>query len=62
MITRRRFLKVCGAGAGLGLGTILYTWRIEPHWLEIVERALPIFNLPKKLYSGNSFAPLTLKA
>lgn len=27
----------------------LYTWRWEPHWLEIVERALAIANLPDQL-------------
>jgi predicted MPP superfamily phosphohydrolase len=49
MITRRRFLKVSAAGAGLGAGVGIYTWRVEPHWLEFVERSLPISNLPKGL-------------
>ncbi len=49
LITRRRLLKAAGAMAGLGIGVGLYTWRFEPHWLEIVERALPISNLPKDL-------------
>jgi predicted MPP superfamily phosphohydrolase len=48
-ITRRRLLKGAAATAGLGLATGLYTWRIEPHWLEIVERSLPIANLPSVL-------------
>jgi predicted MPP superfamily phosphohydrolase len=30
-----------------GLG--LYTWRVEPHWLEIVRRPLPIRHLPRSL-------------
>jgi predicted MPP superfamily phosphohydrolase len=42
-LTRRRFL-VSTAIAGTGLG--FYTWRWEPHWLQIVERPLPIANLP----------------
>lgn len=32
-------------GAGIGL----YTWRIEPHRLEIVRRQLPVRNLPSAL-------------
>ena len=30
-------------------GTGLYTWRVEPHWIEVVERDLPIGNLPAAL-------------
>jgi len=50
MITRRRFIKASTAVLGVGAATAgLYAWRIEPHWLEIVERQLPIANLPKDL-------------
>src|SRR4051812_12657104 len=49
MITRRRFLKASAAATGLGAGLGIYAWRIEPHWLEFVERPLPISNLPKDL-------------
>lgn len=45
-LTRRRFLALSGAGAA-GLG--FYAWRIEPHWVEVVERDLPITNLPPAL-------------
>jgi hypothetical protein len=31
--------------AGVGL----YTWRIEPHWLEVVRRQLPVRRLPSSL-------------
>jgi hypothetical protein len=48
-ITRRRLLKGTAATAGLSLATGLYTWRVEPHWLQIVERSLPIANLPPVL-------------
>lgn len=58
MITRRGFLKLCGTGAGVALGTGLYTWRIEPHWLEIVHRRLPLPNLPEAL-SGLRLAHLS---
>lgn len=45
-LTRRRFLTA-SAAAVCGVG--VYTWRIEPHWVEVVERDLPIANLPAAL-------------
>ncbi len=45
-LTRRRFLATALTGSAL---TMLYTWRIEPQWLEIVERDLPIAGLPPAL-------------
>ncbi len=45
-MTRRRFLAALGGTAAL---TGLYAWRIEPHWVEIVERDLPIDRLPAAL-------------
>lgn len=47
--TRRAFLKGAAALATAALGTGLYTWQIEPYWLEIVRRSLPIRGLPKAL-------------
>src|SRR5436190_23979634 len=44
-MTRRSVLRLLAAAAGVGL----YTWRVEPHWLEIVRRPLPIRNLPRAL-------------
>jgi uncharacterized protein len=44
--TRRRFLAAAALAAG---GTGLYTWRIEPHWIETVHRDLPIEKLPAAL-------------
>jgi predicted MPP superfamily phosphohydrolase len=47
MISRRTFLKTsiaATAGTVLGVGT--YAWRVEPHWLEIVSRVMPVRNLP----------------
>jgi uncharacterized protein len=46
-MNRRRFLTIAGAGAAAGVG--LYTWRVEPHWLEIVRRPLPVRALPSRL-------------
>ena len=44
MITRRQFLRLLAVSPGLGAG--VYTWRWEPHWVEIVERRLPVSYLP----------------
>jgi predicted MPP superfamily phosphohydrolase len=57
-ITRRRVLKAAAATAGLSLATGLYTWQVEPHWLQIVERDLPIANLPSSLV-GTRLAQLS---
>ncbi len=56
MITRRRFLRLSLGASALGTG--LYTWQIEPHWLEIVRRPLPIEGLPAAL-EGKSLAQIT---
>jgi uncharacterized protein len=49
-LSRRRFLKrAAGAAVGVAAGTFFYTWRIEPHWVEIVERPLEIAGLPPNL-------------
>jgi predicted MPP superfamily phosphohydrolase len=45
-LTRRRFLIGLGSAALLTGG---YAWRIEPHWVEVVERDLPIAYLPSTL-------------
>ena len=49
MLTRRRFLRLSATASGLALGTGFYTCCWEPHWLEIVERPLPIADLPERL-------------
>jgi hypothetical protein len=42
IVTRRRFLAAVGS---LGI----YTWQVEPRWAELVERPLPVANLPPHL-------------
>jgi len=49
LLTRRRLLAIGGGLVGGAAAVGLYTWRIEPHWVEIVRRDLPIENLPKPL-------------
>jgi len=44
--SRRHFITAAIAVPAL---TVLYTWRVEPHWLEFVFRDLPIANLPPLL-------------
>jgi predicted MPP superfamily phosphohydrolase len=47
---RRRFLRLGLRGAAaLAAGTGLYAWRLEPRWVEFVERPLPIAGLPEAL-------------
>ena len=58
MLTRRQALKgltVTGASAVL-LG--LYTWRVEPHWLDLTSPLLPISGLPREL-EGRTLAQVS---
>jgi predicted MPP superfamily phosphohydrolase len=49
-VSRRSFLQAAFAGsAACAAGVGLYTWRVEPHWLELVFRPLPIRHLPRSL-------------
>jgi uncharacterized protein len=54
-LNRRRAIKSLVA-AGLGVG--LYTWRIEPHWLEFTYPALPVSDLPREL-EGRTLAQIS---
>jgi hypothetical protein len=53
-LTRRSFLAFAASAAGVGL----YTWRWEPHWLQVVRRQLPVANLPDTLV-GSTLAQLS---
>jgi predicted MPP superfamily phosphohydrolase len=57
-LTRRQFLYGTGATALTAGAAGLYTWRIEPHWLEIVRRPLPIRDLPPALI-GKTLAQIS---
>ena len=47
---RTKFIKNAFWGiVGTGFLTGLYTWQIEPFWLEFVKRKMPIQNLPNQL-------------
>ena len=52
MPTRRQVLMTAAgvaAASALGAGTGYYTFFVEPHWIEIVHRQMPIKNLPNDL-------------
>ena len=47
---RKSFVKKTFLGVtGLGFLTALYTWQVEPFWLEFVKQKMPIKNLPDDL-------------
>jgi predicted MPP superfamily phosphohydrolase len=49
-LTRRQFLwRSAVTLTGAATGTLIYAGRIEPHWIEVVERSLLIENLPAAL-------------
>jgi len=58
LITRRRLLYASAASAAAGASVGLYTWLVEPHWLEVVRRPLPIRGLPETL-RGRTLAQLS---
>ena len=49
MPTRRQFLTLGGAAAACAAGIGVYTWQIEPHWVEVVRRPMPVDYLPASL-------------
>lgn len=44
--TRRGILRGLGVTLAAGAAAGLYAWRIEPHWVEVVRRRLPLAGLP----------------
>ena len=49
MFTRRQFLTLGGAAVASAAGIGLYAWQVEPHWVEVVRRAMPLEHLPPGL-------------
>jgi len=58
MPSRRRFLQALGSSLGTAVGVGFYAWRVEPHWLEMVRRRLPIDRLPASL-AGRTLVQLS---
>lgn len=48
-LTRRRLLYAAGGLAASVAGVGLYTWRVEPHWVKVVRRDMPVRGLPAGL-------------
>ncbi len=48
-MTRKKFLKRTLQLLAIGAFPALYSWQIEPFWLEFVHKKMPIKNLPKHL-------------
>lgn len=48
-MTRKKFLKRLLQVSAVGALPFLYSWQIEPFWVEFVQRKLPIKNLPENL-------------
>ncbi|MFY8108189.1 MAG: metallophosphoesterase [Bacteroidia bacterium] len=49
-MNRRKFIRNTFAGlTGAGLLSALYTWQVEPFWLEFVRVKMPVKNLPDNL-------------
>ncbi|HVF40794.1 MAG TPA: metallophosphoesterase [Gemmatimonadaceae bacterium] len=51
-LNRRAFFRTVAAFSTSGAGLLAYTALVEPHWLEIVKRDLPIANLPRELHGA----------
>jgi predicted MPP superfamily phosphohydrolase len=49
MLTRRQFLGLGGAAVAGAAGIGLYAWQVEPHWVELVRRPMPLDFLPSSL-------------
>ena len=49
MPTRRQFLIAGGAALASAAAVGVYAWQIEPHWVELVRRRMPLPNLAKAL-------------
>ena len=58
LVSRRTFVRLAAASAAAAAGTGLYTWQVEPQWLEIVRRTLPVRDLPAAL-AGSTLAQLS---
>ena len=46
---RKTFLKRLFQISAVAAFPMLYSWQVEPFWLEFVERKLPVKNLPEEL-------------
>jgi predicted MPP superfamily phosphohydrolase len=57
-VTRRTFLRLAGLTSAAAAGVGAYATVVEPHWVEVVRRPLPIRNLPVAL-AGRTLAQIS---
>ena len=48
-MNRRQFLALGAGAAAAAAGTALYAWQVEPFWVEVVRRPMPLEHLPAEL-------------
>ena len=48
-MNRRRFLALGAGAAAAAVGTAAYAWQIEPFWVDLVRRPMPLEDLPASL-------------
>jgi hypothetical protein len=48
-MNRRQFLALGAGAAAAAAGTALYAWQVEPFWVEVVRRPMPLEHLPAAL-------------
>jgi uncharacterized protein len=48
-MNRRRFLALGAGAAAAAAGTAVYAWQIEPFWVDLVRRPMPLEHLPPAL-------------
>ena len=67
-LTRRNFLKTAAWSTAVAAPLGLYSWQVEPYWMEFVHQQMPVTNLPADLagktllqisdiHVGNRFDP-----
>ena len=49
MLSRRQFLGLGASAIASAAAVGLYAWQVEPHWLELVRRPMPLPGLPPDL-------------
>ena len=49
VLNRRQFLRLSGTTLASAAGLTLYAWQVEPHWVEVVRRPMPLEHLPEAL-------------
>jgi predicted MPP superfamily phosphohydrolase len=49
LLSRRRLLRLGACALAAGGGLLAYALRVEPHWVEVVRRPLPVEHLPPAL-------------